>query len=202
MEEFDLNKAWEEGDDSAKEYYKTIEEEVLSMARKNSNDILNRIKRNIKGEWIANAVIYPMIGFILWDDPLFWAYVVFAILILGIAWLPYRKLLKRIDETSSKNIVDALKSYVEILADFTQRMKTLFWMLMIPSLFFGFYLGISQSGGIPSEKITFKLVSITILALGAVFGLTYWFSFKKYFPWLYGKPKNELKKLLEDLKSS
>ena len=202
MEEFDLNKAWEEGDDSAKEFYKSIEEEVLSMARKNSNDILDRIKRNIKGEWIANAIMYPTLGFLFWGNPFFWPYVIFALAVLVIAWLPYRNLLKRIDETPTKNIINALESYIEVLSDFTKRMKTLFWFIMIPALLFGFYVGVNFKGEFQFEKLNFSIIWKTVFALAFVFGLTYWFSFKKYFPWLYGNPKNELEELLESLKKT
>ena len=57
MKEFDFDSVWEDSDDRAEEFYRSVEPKILEMAQRKSSSILEKIKSNVIKEWTISAVI-------------------------------------------------------------------------------------------------------------------------------------------------
>ncbi len=200
MEEFDLNDAWKSGDKQAEEYYASIEPEVIEMARTRSKSILEELKRKVFWEWVAGVIAVGLLFFLYRDLPNYWVMVLFGALIMGLSSIPYYKMLKRIKETPTQNMIDCLGTYVEILDGFIKRLKFLMWVMIPIGFFAGLFASMEEGAKFDLDKIEWmKLLGLLGFTI-VFFGILFWITFKWYLPKLYGKPRDEFQSMLDNLK--
>ncbi len=141
MEDFDLNSVWKNSDEQADKFYRSVEPEVLEMARKYSTSVLDRIRKNVIGEWVSTLIIFA--GLIIYGHMLghFWFVVGVSAVLLGLTWVPYSQMLKKIGEAPSKNLVESLETKIKVLELFIKRLKFLMWVLKYSPLSFTYVSG-------------------------------------------------------------
>ena len=182
------------------DYYASIESEVVKMARQKSNSIVQSLYQKVLWEWVASIVI--LIGAIYYVRNMssFYWFVGLCVLTLGITWIPYRDMLRKIKATPTQNMVECLTSYINVLNGFIQRLKWLAYILAPIGFLFGLFAGMNNPNLGESEDLSLTAAVMIILISVASLGGMFWFIYKWYIPKLYGKPKEELEVLLEGLK--
>ena len=200
MKEFDLNDAWKNTDEQAEEYYSQIKSEIMELAQKRSESILDKLKKTILWEWAATIPI--LIGFLFFykKNPYYWGGAAALILVLILTAIPYYKMWKELNNTPTQNMVACLKTYIKILDGFIQRVKKLMRYFLPIGFISGLLFSIESGATFDLSKIEWGKLGV-IVAFSAVFiGGIYAFMFKYYLPKLYGNPKKELQEILDGLK--
>ncbi len=145
MENIDeLKKIWQEDDKNAKKYYDENKENILNKAKQQSNDIISKVRRNIKKDYIINILAIPI--FVFWLkmegftsftlikqlNIIFFIILYVAIYLYSIILL--QKHLKKGDLI--ENVMDSINFRIDILSKFFKRVKILYyasfpWALML-----------------------------------------------------------------------
>lgn len=202
MNEFDINNIWDSDRQQAHNHYQSLDD-IEKMAKKQSGNILYKIRRNMATEIILSLLIIMAIGLSIfhWSLLLFWGYV-FIMAISGyVSFREYYKFFSRINNVNQKNIKDAIEDYVGIVGHYIRRTK--FWVNYITPLAFvaGIVLTVvSQSPGEPITKILMHIGLAVLLGLPFLL-LIIWFANKKYIKWIYGRQYEHLKAVLKRLES-
>ena len=200
MKEFDLNDAWKNSDKQAEEYYSQIKSEVMELAQKKSESILDNLKRAIIWEWIATFIIVIITLILCRDNPNFWRGVIGCVVLLIITAVPYFRLWSELKRTPTQDMVTCIQSYIKILNSFIQRIKHFFLFMLPVGFFVGLYIVMEDGATFDIAKIQWdKLAFYFVFAAGLISTL-FWFLNKYYMPNLYGKTKNEFQDILESLK--
>jgi hypothetical protein len=201
MKEFDLKPIWNSDRGKAAEHYGSLED-IHRLAGKRSDNILNKLRRNIIMELIASVIILLLLAVAVyqWDSGLpFW---IFAITFAVIGWLSFRlyvRFLRQLREVNQKSILEALREYVRLVGKYIRRMKVLIYYLTP----LGYLVGLAV-GTFAGHEGTFTLQDFLVMGFGAIIGLPFlfvviWFSTRKYIRWLYGKHYESLKEVLNSL---
>jgi hypothetical protein len=203
MKESDLKYIWNSDRGEATAHYDSLEN-VLRLARKRSDNILNKIRRNIILEWVVSVILVGLLGFVVyqWDSgTAFWIFAGSFALILWFSFRLYFRFISELRGVNQRSILDALHEYVRLVGKYIRRMK----MLIYYTTPVGYLVGLSI-GTFAEHEGTFSLQDLLVMGFGALVGLPFlalviWFSTRKYIRWLYGKHYESLKKLRDDLES-
>ncbi len=201
MEEFDLKNIWKVSDDQAKVYYQSIEPEVLEMARKKSNDLLQEIKRNAINETVTGVILMFAIFYFMRDHPYIWILYSCSILLVVSSYFSTRKFIHEIKSISSQNVVESIGGYYEILTKALKKLKFLVWIFVPISFILGLLANFTDNGNDLEILTRWDVILLTLgISIPVLFGLI-WFVSKKYIFFMYESRINELKKIHDDLKS-
>jgi len=200
MSELDLNKIWDSDRDKARSHYQSLSD-VEKLAKKKSDNVLNKIYRNILIESIFSTIVIVLIGIWLYelDKLVFWAYSVFLIIVVAFSFRLYLNFSKGIKSVNQKKVVDSLREYVRITGHYIKRLKVYIYYVTPAGYLIGLVFGAIADPG----KDTFAEI-ITRIGIGSAVGIPFlavliWFFNKKYIKWLYGRHYDSLKEILDNL---
>ncbi len=196
MDKFNLDEVWKDSDNQANEYYNEIEPKVLEMARKSSHSILSQLRNTIFWEWTLSTAALIVLLIVVRDMP-YLSWIIGACVISSIAiWIPYRKLLKKIEATPTHDMLSCITTYIEILNRFIKQIRWLSYIFMPIGLLFGLII----CRGIPAFDVITQNIYLVVFTIVVVLFTTFWSLDKWYIPKLYGEPKQELEELLASLR--
>lgn len=199
MDEFDLKDIWKDSDDQAEKFYQSIEPEVLELARKKSNNILQRIKRNAIMESIAGLVVTVLFCYYIRNHPYF-GWMILSLFVIGLmAFIPFIDLIKKIKAVPTQNVVDSIGAYHKILSAYLKKMKIMALVLVPLGFIGGFGSSFMENGGDWEELLDPKRLLLILGLSGLALGGMFWFIFKKQIFHLYQKPLDELKAIHDGL---
>ena len=200
MSELDLNKIWDSDREKARNHYESLSD-VEKLAKKKSDNVLNKIYRNILVESIASLILVVLIGiaFYEWERLVFWAYSFFIIIVIAFSLRLYLNFSRGIKNVNQKKVVDSLREYVRITGHYIKRLKVYIYYVTPIGYLIGLVFGTIANPG----EDTFVEILIRI-GIGSAIGipilaLIIWFFNKKYIKWLYGRHYDSLREILENL---
>lgn len=197
MQKSELHDLWQEGDQKAKAYYQTIEDEVLQMARKKSQNTIQKFKRFLLKETIYGS-IFMAIFFYWFGGPLFWFYLGAALLILLPNFYIVFNTLRTLNNVLTEDIVVAIKKYVKVLKQFERRIKIYLYILAPVAIVIGFFARAYERQGNLVIELAPKTIWLLIYLTGFCLFLIY-FSKKYYYRYFVGGRRKELEELIRHL---
>ncbi len=201
MEEFDLKNIWKDSDEQAKVYYQSIEPEVLEIARKKSNDLLQEIKRNAINETVTGVILMLAIFYFFRNHPYVWILYSGSILLVVSSYFSTRAFIHEVRLISTQNVVESMEGYYKVLAKALRKLKFLIWIFVPISFVLGMLASFTDNGNDLSILTRWDGILLTLgISIPVLFGIL-WFVSKKYVFYMYESKINELKKILDDLKS-
>ncbi len=134
MENIDkLKEIWQEDNKNAEKYYNDNKEEILNKAQQKANDIISKVKRNIRKDYIINIVAIPIIVFWLKTEgfssftlikQINIIFLIGAMLGVYLYWtILLQKQLKKGDLIG--NVMDSINFRINVLSKFIKRAKIL-----------------------------------------------------------------------------
>ena len=201
MTDFEMNDLWNTAGKQASQHYEGVEPKVLALAKQQSNSILHRLQRKIWIEWGLSGAILTLLRLAFFERPNFLLGISIMLVALGLGWIPYRSMLRKIAATPTHNIADSLRSYIAILDAFVKRLKALSWVVIL-----GIAVGhgtMSSEGPFPLDWLNWPISGL--LAMGLILVLMVvgiMAANNAYLERLYGKPRQRFKTLLESLETA
>lgn len=200
MSELDLNKIWDSDRDKARDHYESLSD-VEKLAKKKSDNVLNKIYRNILIESVFSFILVVLIGiaFYEWERLVFWGYTVFIVIVIAFSFRLYLNFARGIKNVNQKKVVNSLREYIRITGHYIKRLKVYIYYVTPSGYLIGLGFGILSNPDIGS--VSDMLIRLGIgSAVGIPFlALMIWFINKKYIKWLYGRHYDSLKQILENL---
>ncbi len=200
MSEPDLNKIWNSDRDKARDHYESLSD-VEKLAKKKSDNVLNKIYRNILVESVFSLIVVVLLGiaFYEWEKIVFWGYTVFTVIVVAISMRLYLNFSRRMKNVNQKKVVNSLREYVRITGHYIKRVKAYIYYVTPAGYLTGLVFGILSSPGVDSINEI-----LTRIGIGSAVGIPFlalmiWFINKKYIKWLYGRHYDSLKQILENL---
>ncbi|MGB3180442.1 MAG: hypothetical protein WBB45_03580 [Cyclobacteriaceae bacterium] len=189
MNDDELLDLWKAGGKTSQKYYEHIRPEIMEKANTQSNDILNKVRKNIIAETIASVVVAIIMPFFFYHNTAFF----FTMLVATAAALAYslyinRNYLRRIRSVNTHNIIEGLKSRIEILSDYVSRIKRSLYILTPVGFYLGFAFAISEEGAFNAQRF-----SVLVVATSPALFLILWLG-KRYIGRLYGRHLTSLQK--------
>ncbi len=202
MEEFDLKNIWKKSDDQAKVYYQSIEPEVLEISRKKSNDLLQEIKRNAINETVSGVILMFVVFYFFRNHPHVWILYACTILLVVSSYFSTKEFIHEIRSISTKNVVKSIEGYYKVLSKALRKLKFLIWIFVPISFVLGLLASFTDNGSNNLEIFTRwdGILLTLVISIPVLFGIL-WFVSKKYIFYMYESKINELKQILDDLKS-
>lgn len=200
MTEFDLKSTWKESDEQAKVYYQSIEPEVLEIARKKSNDLLQEIKRNAINETVTGVILMLAIFYFFRNHPYVWILYSGSILLVVSSYFSTREFIHEVRLISTQNVVKSMEGYYKVLSKALRKLKFLIWIFVPISFVLGMLANFTDQGSDLSILTRWDGILLILgISIPVLFGIL-WFVSKKYIFYMYERQINELKKILDDLK--
>ncbi|MEL7427209.1 MAG: hypothetical protein AAFN81_29725 [Bacteroidota bacterium] len=202
MQEFDLKDIWEGAGDGAAAWYKELRPELVAMARKKNDGVLQRIRRLVFREVLFSLMILGLAIYYLRELEVL-LYVLIIVFFLGVIAISYRYYLqfsRQISQVPSLNIVESTEAYLELVGNYKNRMIRLSVALMPVGLIVGFFTGFgvgAENDFSAFQKPMFWVISIAALLIIA--GPTYYFT-KWYYRFFLGSKEKELEQVLARLR--
>ncbi len=200
MKEIDLKNIWESDLRRAMDHFNSLED-VEALARKRSNNILHRIRRNMLNETAAGTVLLAamLIVFWFWDPYLFWGFLALSVISMALsAWL-YLQFARRLNRVNQKDVKNALREYIELTSQYIKRLKVILYYLSPVSMYAGLSLVVIPElagRGFRMYLLAYGISSIAaipiIIAIILVMN-------RKYIPWLYGRHLKAFRETLAGL---
>ena len=194
MKDLDLKNIWQSDRRQARDHFDSLQDPE-KLARKQSKNILQRIRRNMLYETIISSILVFAFSYLFyqWKAFIFWAFLGVCLIVLLISIGVYGRVLKNLQQVNTKNVKDALEEYVYYVGRYIRRLKLIINYLTP----FGYVLGLFLSGfsDINEESLTTFLLELGIAGL---FGLPIIIFAtriinKRYIHWLYGRHYDALK---------
>ena len=199
MDEFDLQDIWKASDDQAQSYYQSIEPEVLEMAKAKSKSVLAKLRRNAIGDSVGGFILWGFFFYIFWTSPYFWLMAGSLALLTVVSIIPGIKFYKKLKAVPTQNVVESIRSYHNLLSEKLKKSKRRLLYFMPFFFVIGLVMGYTSEGKDLSGILELKVLLTTIgLSIVTMFVL-HWLTFKFHIFYLYEKPINELKEILDDL---
>ncbi len=198
MQEFDLKNIWEEADAGAERWYQELRPELVAMARRKNDSVLQRIRRLVLWEILFAVASLALAVYYLQglSTPLYVLMIVFFIVVIAISYRYYLQFSQEISEVPSLNIVESTSAYLRILSNYKNRLIRLSIALMPVGLVVGFFAGFGMGADNDFSALqdpVFWVISIVALAIVAVpsYLLTKW-----YYRFFLGSKEKELEQVL------
>lgn len=200
MSELDLNKIWNSDREKARDHYESLSD-VEKLAKQKSDNVLNKIYRNILIESIFSIIIIILIGiwFYEWERLVFWGYSVFILIVLVFSLRLYLNFSKGIKGVNQKKVVDSLREYVRITGHYIKRLKVYIYYVTPAGYLVGLVFGTIANPGDDTFGEILIRTGIGIAIGIPLLALMIWFFNKKYIKWLYGRYYEALKEILRNL---
>lgn len=201
MEEFDLKTIWEKSEVKAKAFYQLIEPEVLEIARKKSNNLLQEIKRNAINETLTSLLLLVGVFYFFRNHPYVWILYLCSVLLVLLTYRSNRKFIHEIKLVSINNVVESIGGHLNILIKALNKLKFQVWIFVPISFILGMLASLTENGNDLYILTRWDGLLLTIgISVPVLFGIL-WFVSKKYLFYMYERQINELKKIYDDLKS-
>ncbi|MFK7932045.1 MAG: hypothetical protein AB8G22_00965 [Saprospiraceae bacterium] len=198
MANINLESIWEQSEDQATAYYQAIEADVLNLAQARSTHIIQKIKYVVYCEWAIGILIWSILVFKWWNPQISWVLLLGGALLFWLSWLPYRAMFRKMNILPSKNVMESIEAYIEILQSFLRHSKIAIFSILPLGIALGVY--ITTNGGLDQEHFNLTaLLNSAIIRLPLI-ALVTWFLLAKYMRWLYVKPMEEMQEILRRLK--
>lgn len=199
MQEFNLEKIWQTDSVQSENFYQVLEPHVLSLAKENSNHILNRIEKNLFVEFIVSVLLWAGVLWLISDEASFYYFVLFAFFVWGITAYFYWQQYQKLKSINHQNIKENISSTLVVLKNTYRRMKIFLYFLLPAGYVFGFLFGIFQIGSLMRRLENWVIVApILILSIGVLI-LFMWFVNRKYLYKMYGQHIEDLQELQRHL---
>jgi purine-cytosine permease-like protein len=193
MKEHNIESLWKSSTQKASDYYKSIEDDILQKANKESNGIFAKIRRNIIYELIASVIVAIGFPFLFWNDfSQFILMVSIMTIILGLTFYFYMSYLRQIKQVHEPNILTALKLKEKILDGYIKKLKVFLYIAAIIGFLVGAFSG-------KEDFILLDLKNLFVLVIGApIVALLMWLG-NKYIWALYKKHLHKLRECIKGL---
>lgn len=200
MSELDLNKIWNSDRKKARDHYESLSD-VEKLARQKSDNILNKIRRNILMESIASVILVILVGiaFYKWEMLVFWGFIVFIIIVMILSFRLYLNFARSLQEVNQQDVLNSLKEYVRITGHYIKRLKVYIYYVTPVGYLVGLTFGTFADAGSDTTEQLLIRIGIGVLIGIPILVPIIWFINKKYIKWLYGKHYEALKKVLDNL---
>lgn len=196
MDEKELFSTWNQSGEREKQALRKHEGEYEKLAQKSSNDIFDRIRKNI--QWEISASIIVMIGFPFFflKHPVFLAIIIALLLLSAVAsFKVYREYLNGIRAFNQLTVIESLGKKLEVLKKYIRHLHLLIYLFAPIAFAVGFTFELKQ-GDLTAQQLLFLIAfSLPFLALFI------WLC-KKYIHALYGKHYQRLKSIYSDLSNN
>ncbi|PLX21702.1 MAG: hypothetical protein C0599_07525 [Salinivirgaceae bacterium] len=193
MKEHNIESLWKSSTQKASDYYKSIEDEILQKANKDSNGLFAKIRRNIIIELIASLIVAFVFPFLFIEDKTAFAVVgVFMMVLLALTFYFYLNYLQRIKNVHEPDILTALKLKEKILAGYIRKMKLFLYVAVIIGFAVGFFSG-------NTSFVLFDIKNLIGLAIGVPIVLLFIWLGNKYIWALYQKHLDKLRESIKGL---
>lgn len=198
MQEFNLDKIWEEANVQAKEHFQTIEGQIIEMAIRKSQNVLQKVVTIATWEMAIGFVFMAIVCTFFWPKPvIFWTALTCFCVLFAIALRHLIRLKSGIKQVHTYNTQKAIKEYIKILEAHQNRINQ--YLLYATPLTFlagllsglaaqNFELGQFSLNWLFIKWLVFSFVGMAVLILGLR---------KAYLPWSVGKYVEELKGLID-----
>lgn len=203
MSELDLNKIWNSDQEKAREHYESLSD-VEKLAKQKSDNILNKIRRNILMESIASVIIVILVGmaFYEWERLVFWGFIIFIVIVTILSFRLYLNFTHSLRDVNQRNVLNSLKEYVRITGHYIKRLKIYIYYLTPIGYLVGLTFGtFADPGGDTTEQLLMRIGFGILIGIPILIPII-WFFNKKYIKWLYGRHHEALKRLLENLENN
>jgi hypothetical protein len=202
MKEHDIQKIWAGDDGDARQYYAGIQDQVLELARRRSNGVLERIRRIGIWEFVAGGALWVMLLGLFWKEGNgFWLLLGLGVVVFGVTIHMYRNLLRRIDEAHSLDTRSAIRRYITILTAYYKRVAAYTtWGTMI-GFFVGLFAGLLSDMEDFWSTISDWVFWTFMLVLMIIGWLVSRWAAKWYLDWSIARMIRDLKLILEGLES-
>lgn len=200
MSELDLNKIWNSDREKARDYYESLSD-VEKLAKQKSDNILNKIRRNILVESVASIILVILVGiaFYNWERLVFWGFLVFIVIVTAMSFRLYVNFAHSLRDVNQQNILNSLKEYVRITGHYIKRLKVYIYYVTPIGYMVGLAFGTFADAGSETAEQLLLRIGIGILIGIPILIPMIWFFNKKYIKWLYGRHHEALKQVLENL---
>ena len=199
MKEYNLEAIWQTGHTQSENFYQVLEPHVLSLAKENSNHILNRIEKNLFVEFIVSVLLWATVLWLFSADDSFNYFVLFAFFVWGITGYFYWKQYQKLKTINHQNIKENISSTLAVLKNTYRRMKIFLYFLLPAGYVFGFLFGIFQIGSLMRRLENWIIVApILILSIGLLIFFM-WFVNRKYLYKMYGQHIDDLQEVQRHL---
>ena len=193
MKEHNIESLWKSSNQKASDYYKSIEDEVLQKAKKESNGLFAKIRRNVIIELISSVIVAFGFPFLFRDDKTAFIVIsIFMMILLVFTFIFYLNYLHRIKNVHEPDILSALKLKENILAAYIKKMK----LFLYVSVAIGFSVGAFTGKG---DFVLWDIKNLFILVAGIPIVLLFIWLGKKYIWALYQKHLDKLRDCIKGL---
>lgn len=193
MAEVDIIDLWNKGKRTA--YSQEVD--LKELVTKKSKTPLYWIKFILWIEFFINLISLPIVLIYYTDDhPIL--YGIFFPIVVVIYLVYYQFLIQKINRFDySMDVRTGLKKLYGYLNFFFLHYKVIIWISVIPSFFYGGYLGMTESGNQPTTKIVLVFIAIGIVACGL---LIIFFNF--LINMIYGRKIKRLKGIVKEMEEA
>ena len=188
---------WVQGDSEAQSYYQQVAAKLEGWAKKQSHDLLTRLKRIFLAEFMV-AIVIVVAVLANWesDSEAFIPIVILFCVVLLLSGLWYLSLIRRMQSLQTKATVEALGGKIDILARFIRRVRILNWVLTPIGYGYGMWAAMLED---PTEDPTLEGLLLRFgISIPLVVGLLYVFD-RFYIRKVYVKVLNGYRALYERL---
>jgi uncharacterized membrane protein len=210
MEGFDLKSMWEGADRQAKTHYEGLREEVVRMARRRSEDVLQKIRRLFWLELWAGIIVSVLlfaglVSFLTEEGLTALEWILLLLLLLGFAVAftftirYFQQFNRRAKAVPVHDIRKATAEYLHLLRIYKRNLIRLSLVLVPFSLVLGFVFGLMQGAEGNLSMLGEPLFWGIALGLLSIAGLLFYFFIKHYYKWMLGPKEKTLEEVLDSL---
>lgn len=198
MQEFDLDKIWQESNEQAKMHYESVEGIIIEMAIRKSQNVLRKIVLVASWELGIGGGLMAIICAFFWQRPIiFWTSLICFSVLFAFALRQLIQLKSTIKKVNTYHIQKAIRQYILILEAHQKRINK-YLIITTPLTFLaGMFSGIfSQDYPTSALIVNWHVIKWLIFSVAAISILI--FSVRKfYLPWSLGRYIEELKELIK-----
>ncbi|MEZ4983569.1 MAG: hypothetical protein R2795_00785 [Saprospiraceae bacterium] len=198
MKEFDWQSAWEQSNESAGRWYQQVRPDVAMRIRQRHEDVLSYLRRLMLYELYVGGIAILVLLYVCRSLPLPLLGLLFAGLagMMYLSFMYFQRFNRKITAVPTLDVVASTRAYIDLIADYRQRLLRLALILTPISLILGFFagfgIGANNDFG-PLYTLKFWALALPLLALLAI--LCYW-GMRWYYNYFVGKQEERLKAVL------
>lgn len=201
MQEYDLNSIWSQADKKADNWYKDLRPELETMARKQNDSVLQRIKRLVEMEMAISVLI--IVGFTIYSrtiHPAILATIILSLIgVLIISYRYYRYFRQQIELVPTMNIRASTAAYLQQLGDYKRRLIRLSLVFLPFGLLIGFVGGFALGtdndlAPLSDPYFWLRMLPILLVTAALCYGLV-----RVYYRFFIGTQEDELRGVLDRL---
>jgi len=196
MDDQELFEVWKRKDSNEQKVFNQHKDELADLATAQSQDVFNKIKRNILIEVTISIVVAVFFPAFFYQDPIFfWVMIVIMAASLYLSLKVYLGYLRDLRELNESSIISSLEKKVSILKRYVKQLYILVWVFTPIGFYFGLAYSVEYDELIWSQVLIVFGVSLPFLAL------TVWLV-TKYVHAMYGRHLKKVEKIYQDLAAS